>query len=98
NVGWGAVNSGDIVSENTASQVVGIYSSNADEEKYYQDGMGDINAEGYNKYQRCLNASGTLTQSQKLECEAIEFVNKNPNQRKLYAIDPKTDPVITNSK
>jgi len=98
NVGWGAVNSGDIVSENTASQVVGIYSSNADEEKYYQDGMGDINAEGYNKYQRCLNASGTLTQSQKLECEAIEFVNKNPNQRKLYAIDPKTDPVITNRK
>lgn len=88
---------GNITNQSAGSQWLPGYSESAKEEAYYQGGMGNINQDGYNKYERCSNAGATLTADEKIECEAINFVNKNPRERKLYEVDVKNDPVIKNS-
>lgn len=89
--------SGNVVAENNGKQWLPGYSETAKEEMYYQGGMGNINQDGYTKYERCSNPNTVLTADEKVECEAINFVNKNPRERKLYEVDPKTDPVINSS-
>ena len=89
--------SGNVVNESKGKQWLPGYSETAKEEMYYQGGMGNINKDGYTKYERCSNANTVLSADEKIECEAINFVNKNPNGRKLYEVDPKTDPVIKSS-
>lgn len=89
--------SGNVVNESKGKQWLPGYSETAKEEMYYQGGMGNINQDGYTKYARCSNPNSTLTADEKIECEAINFVNNNPKGRKLYEVDPKTDPVIKSS-
>lgn len=95
NAGIGAASGS--VSAGTGTAYLPGYSTKAKEEQYYQDGMGNINVEGYAKAYNCANANANLTADQKIECEAINFVSKNPKQRKLYEVDPKTDSVIKSS-
>lgn len=95
NQGLGSAN--NAVNQNNGSQWLPGYSETAKEEGYYQDGMGNVNQSGYDKYTRCSNPNSVLTADEKIECEAITFVNKNPRNRKLYEVDPKTDAVIKSS-
>ena len=93
----GLGNASGAVNQNNGSQWLPGYSERAKEEGYYQGGMGNVNQSGYDKYERCANANAVLTADEKIECEAITFVNKNPRNRKLYEVDPKTDAVIKSS-
>ena len=95
NQGLGSAN--NAVNQNNGSQWLPGYSETAKEEGYYQDGMGNVNQSGYDKYTRCSNPNSVLKAKKKIECEAITFVNKNPRNRKLYEVDPKTDAVIKSS-
>ncbi|ENG7912459.1 conjugal transfer protein TraN [Acinetobacter baumannii] len=86
-----------VVNQGNGSQWLPGYSESAKEEGYYQNGMGNVNQSGADKYARCADAKAVLTADEKIECEAINFVNKNPRERKLYEVDPKKDPVIQSS-
>ncbi|EMR8015426.1 conjugal transfer protein TraN [Acinetobacter baumannii] len=95
NQGLGGASSA--VNQGNGSQWLPGYSERAKEEGYYQGGMGNVNQSGADKYARCANANAVLTADEKIECDAINFVNKNPRSRKLYEVDPKKDPVIKSS-
>ena len=72
----GLGNASGAVNQNNGSQWLPGYSERAKEEGYYQGGMGNVNQSGYDKYERCANANAVLTADEKIECEAITFVNK----------------------
>lgn len=84
------------VNANTGQKYVPNYTYNADEEKYYKDGMGNITVDGNNKKQKCEGMTSG-TRQEMTECDAINFVNKNPTSRPLYVIDPQKDAMIQDS-
>lgn len=59
NQGLGSAN--NAVNQNNGSQWLPGYSETAKEEGYYQDGMGNVNQSGYDKYTRCSNPNSVLT-------------------------------------
>lgn len=70
----------------------------APEASIYQNGMGNAAYQGINKQTKCNQPSATWSDAEKVECDAVRFATKNPNQRPVYELDAKTDPVLISSK
>ncbi len=73
------------------------YSTTAPEAKHFQGGRNPIGEAGKNKQAVCATQHA-LKGFEQQECDAVNFLVKNSDQRPKYTIDKKTDPLLTDSK
>ena len=90
-VAGGKINSG------TGSNVLPYYSTTAPETANFQGGRSLIGGAGTNKQIQCETYKAPNAFQQQ-ECDAVNFMSKNPTQRQKFNIDKQTDPILTGSK
>ncbi|WP_459203444.1 conjugative transfer aggregate stability protein (plasmid) [Ralstonia pseudosolanacearum] len=95
NTGKGAA--GNLVNSSTGSQQLPHYGTTAPETANFQGGKNLIGAVGTNKQTTCETYKAPNAFQQQ-ECDAVNFLSKNSTTRPKYAIDKKTDPLLTGSK
>lgn len=95
NTGKGAV--GGMISDSTGSQNLPFYNSSAPESAHFQGGQNPIGNIGTDKQLTCQNSQAPNALQQQ-ECDAINFVTRNPSTRPTYTIDRANDPLLTGSQ
>lgn len=84
------------VNNTTGSQNLPNYTTNAPQSANFANGKGNLGAAGNTKLADCQNkVSGNAMDQQ--ECDAVNFLSKNPSTRPKFIIDKKTDPLLTGS-
>lgn len=86
-----------MVNSNSGSANLPYYGTSAPEGAYYQGGKQLLGGAGSNKQADC-QTSQALTAFQQQECDAVNFMSKNPTTRPKFIIDKNTDPVLNASK
>ncbi|HEY1043990.1 MAG TPA: hypothetical protein VGE60_09015 [Telluria sp.] len=81
----------------TGSNVLPYYSTTAPETANFQEGRNLIGGAGTNKQIQCETYKAPNAFQQQ-ECDAVNFMSKNPTQRPKFTIDKQTDPILTGSK
>lgn len=89
--GFSGVNSG------AAADKVPAYGTNPPETNYYQVGQGDIEGPGAAKIQNCAGYTPGSNEIANQECEAVNFLARNPQIRPQFNIT-KNDPMILGAK
>lgn len=85
------------INATTGTNSLPNFTTNAPESGYYAGGKGLVGAAGTGKIVDCETYTAP-TAFQQTECDAVNFVSKNPTTRYKYNIDKTTDPVLTASK
>lgn len=85
------------VNATTGTDSLPNFTTSATESGYYAGGKGLVGAAGTGKIVDCETYKAP-TAFKQTECDAVNFVNKNPTVRYKYTIDKMTDPVLTASK
>ncbi len=73
------------------------YSATAPEAEFFQHGRNPLGGAGMNKQAECATRR-SLNGFAQQECDAVNFLVKNPTERPKYTMDKKTDPLLTGSK
>ena len=73
------------------------YSTTAPETQYFQGGNGDTHTPGANKITSCANDPANPDKFLQQNCEAINYMVRNPTIRPQFTINPN-DPMILNSR
>lgn len=81
----------------TAAGTLPYYGTTAPETATFQDGRKFIGAAGTSKQFDCQTYQAKSAFEQQ-ECDAVNFMSKNPGSRPKFTIDKKTDPVLTGSR
>ncbi len=84
------------VTNSSGSQNVPYFGTNAAEGNYYANGRNPIGSAGSAKQSNCLSSQAP-TAYQQQECDAVNFLSRNPTIRPRFTIDPRTDPLIKGS-
>lgn len=85
------------ITTNTAKKVIPAYGQNAPESAYFQGGNGNTSGLGLAKLQACETNGSSGTAVQRQECEAVNFLAKNPNVRPQLNIS-KNDALIKKTR
>lgn len=85
------------VNNQTGTQNLPYYSTNAPETGHFQGGKGLVGTFGTNKQTGCKTSRAESDFLQQ-ECDAVNFLSKNSTQRQKFVIDKKTDPLLVGSK
>ncbi len=88
---------GGTVNRTTGSAELPHYSTSAPETKHFQGGRNPIGEAGVSKQTECATRH-SLKGFEQQECDAVNFLVKNPTKRPKYTMDKKTDPLLTGSK
>lgn len=80
-----------------AKSVIPAYGQSTPESAYFQGGSGNTSTYGLAKLQNCESTGPTGTPIQQQECEAVNFLAKNPNVRPQLSIS-KNDSMIQNTR
>lgn len=81
------------ISTGTAKDVVPAYGQSTPESSYFQGGDGNTAAQGVAKLQNCQAGGQGGTAVQQQECEAVNFLAKNPDVRPQFNIS-KSDAMV----
>ncbi len=73
------------------------YGTTPAETQYYQGGQGTLSTPGVAKVQNCAAYSAGSDKIANQECEAVNFLAKNPQIRPQFNID-KNDPMFSTAK
>lgn len=85
------------VSTQSGQQNLPYYGTSAPQSGLYGNGQGAIGAAGSQKQIDCQTAqSGDAFNQQ--ECDAVNFMTRNPTDRQKFKIDGTKDPLMTGSK
>lgn len=76
------------------AEVVPNYSATSPEAGYYAGGQGQLGGFGVQKMATCASGPQGADAYQQQECEAVNFLAKNPQVRPQFSVQ-KTDPIIT---
>jgi hypothetical protein len=87
----GAINS------TTGKQNLPFYNTNAPESSDFGNGMGAVGAAGSQKQITCQSYKAGSAFDQQ-ECDAVNFMTRNPGERQKFKIDKNKDPLMTGSK
>lgn len=88
---FSAINSG-----NMQDKIPG-YGTNPAEAQYFQGGQGQLSGPGVGKMQTCATATPDPDPIKRQECEAVNFLARNPQIRPQFNIS-KNDPMFTKAK
>lgn len=84
------------VSTDTAQQKIPNYNTDAKESGLFNSGQGSLFGPGSGKINNCATGPKADNNYNQQECDAVNFLSKNPQQRPQINIDKK-DPLITGS-
>lgn len=85
------------VNSTTGSQQLPNYTTTAPQSANFGNGMGNVGAAGNAKLAECQNnVAGSAFAQQ--ECDAVNFLSKNPSIRPKFIIDKNHDPLLTGSR
>jgi hypothetical protein len=87
-----------MVNESTGSQNLPHYTNSAPESTHYGNGKGAVGAAGTSKLDQCQTGTYTRDAFAQQECDAVNFLAKNPSVRQQFVIDKQNDPILTGSK
>ena len=73
------------------------YGQSVTESSYFQGGRGDTVGPGVNKVTACSTATPSSDPVQRQECDAINFLARNPDIRPQFSITGN-DPMILNAR
>jgi hypothetical protein len=79
------------------NQNIPRYSESNDNSNLYGDSHGPIQNAGSNRQSECQSQAQADAYTQQ-ECDALNFVTRNPSQRPQFNIDKDTDPLIVRSQ
>lgn len=79
----------------SATTIVPGYGQSASQTQYYQGGMGQISGPGVAKVTDCSSQAPDADAYRRQECDAVNFVARNPSVRPAFSIDRATDPLIS---
>lgn len=85
------------ISAGKVSDKIPSYGATAAERNYFQDGNGNTQGFGLSKLSSCAGGGNETDPVKRQECEAVNFLAKNPEIRPRYNIS-KNDPMILNHK
>lgn len=83
-----------IGSGNAASMVPG-YGQSASQSQLFQGGQGQLSEPGVTKVTDCAGQTPDADAYRRQECDAVNFVARNPSLRPAFSIDRATDPLIS---
>lgn len=92
----GSAGAGGAVNATTGAANLPNFTTNAPESGNYGGGKGAVGAAGTAKQADCLTSTATTALAQQ-ECDAVNFLSKNPTTRPKFNIDKTNDPLITGS-
>lgn len=84
------------VNTTTGSQNLPNFTTNAPQSANFANGKGNLGAAGNSKLAACQNSVSADPMAQQ-ECDAVNFLAKNPSIRPKFIIDKKNDPLLTGS-
>jgi hypothetical protein len=79
----------------SATAIVPGYGQSATQSQYYQGGMGQLSGPGVAKVTDCSSQAPDSDAYRRQECDAVNFVARNPSVRPAFSIDRATDPLIS---
>ncbi|MDP2759777.1 MAG: hypothetical protein Q8O64_05140 [Sideroxyarcus sp.] len=97
-LGSGSINGAfqGIGSGNAASMVPG-YGQSATQTQLFQGGQGQLSGPGVTKVTDCASQVPDADTYRRQECDAVNFVARNPAVRPPFSIDRANDPLIINA-
>lgn len=87
----------DSINTGTASDKIPAYGATPAETQYYQGGKGQLTGPGIGKMQSCGSYTPGSDKIANQECEAVNFLARNPQVRPQFNIT-KNDPMIIGAK
>lgn len=93
----GSTAAGAQANASTGSAMVPHYTTTAPESANYGGGKGNLWSAGAQKQVDCQGAKASSSYAQQ-ECDAVNFLSKNPQQRQKYPVDKNADPLLSASK
>jgi hypothetical protein len=84
------------ISAGSATGKVPSYGASAPETNYFQGGRGELSGHGITKMQTCATATPDSDPIKRQECEAINFLARNPNTRPQF--DLSNNPMFARAK
>lgn len=84
------------ISTGSAADKVPAYGTNPAEAAYFQGGKGDLTGHGITKMQSCATATPDSDPIKRQECEAVNFLARNPNTRPQF--DLSNNPMFARAK
>lgn len=85
------------INSGSAADKVPAYGTNPSETQFFQGGQGDLSGPGVSKMQNCATATPDSDPIKRQECEAVNFLARNPQIRPQFNIT-KNDPMILAAK
>lgn len=85
------------VNGSTGASALPYYGTTAPETANFQGGRQLIGAAGTGKQIECQTRQARSGFEQQ-ECDAVNFMSKNPTSRPKFTIDKRTDPILTGSR
>jgi hypothetical protein len=82
-----------IGSGSSATTVPG-FSATAPQSQYFQSGQGQLSGPGVARVTECATLPPETDAYRRQECEAVNFVARNPSLRPAFSIDRANDPLI----
>jgi len=84
------------ISAGSATGKVPSYGASAPETNYFQGGRGELSGHGITKMQTCATATPDSDPIKRQECEAVNFLARNPNTRPQF--DLSNNPMFARAK
>ena len=85
------------INSGAASDKIPSYGTNPSETQFFQGGQGQLSGPGVAKMQNCATATPDPDPIKRQECEAVNFLARNPQIRPQFNIT-KNDPMILAAK
>ena len=85
------------INSGAASDKIPGYGTNPSETQFFQGGQGQLSGPGIAKMQNCATATPDSDPIKRQECEAVNFLARNPQMRPQFNIT-KNDPMILAAK
>lgn len=85
------------INSGAASDKIPGYGTNPSETQFFQGGQGQLSGPGISKMQNCATATPDSDPIERQECEAVNFLARNPQIRPQFNIT-QNDPMILAAK
>jgi hypothetical protein len=83
------------IGRGTAAATVPGFAATAPQSQYFQAGQGQLSGPGVARVTACATLPPEADAYRRQECEAVNFVARNPSLRPAFSIDRANDPLIS---
>lgn len=83
------------IGRGTAAATIPGFGASAAQSQHFQAGQGQLSGPGVVRVTECATLPPEVDAYRRQECEAVNFVARNPSLRPAFSIDRANDPLIT---